>query len=415
MAVITSFAVVVGGLWYLQRRSPAVDSAQVPPTTSFVTPTEPPDSTSPTAPPTSTPPADQVPSTPAAPVDYLSECPAGSDTDALICELVHFVETTRGRPFKTFPQVELEEDSVFDDRLLSDFDEESDDLRRSGETLRSLGLIQPDADLVELFRASLEVGVVGFYRTTSEELVVRGGELGLYEQSVLVHELVHAFDDQWFDLDRPEFDGDETESASGFTAVVEGNASRVEDLWAEQLSDTDRAALRLAQTTVLSPSDLQVLRSLPRFMLELQISPYTDGLTLVRAIEARGGEAAVDEALNDPPLSTEQVLHPDDFFSGEAPLSVDTPRPDGTVIDEGVFGELGLRAWLGAQAADGWGGDGYVTYELDERVCTQLNIVMDSDSDLDELVAALGRWANAVPQNRTVTNLGRTVVVTGCV
>lgn len=415
LAVLSSFAIVVGGLWLLQRRSPSTQTAQAPPTTTFESPTTaPPATAAPTTPPPTPAPTAPAPTQPEV-LDYLSDCPTGSEVDGIICDLVHFVETTRGRPFKTFPTVELEENAVFDQRLLSDFDAESDDLRRSGETLRSLGLIPADADLVELFRASLEVGVVGFYRTDSEELVVRGGELGLYEQSVLVHELVHAFDDQWFDLDRPEFEDSDDEGGAGFTAVVEGNASRVDELWTEQLSDQERAELRLGQATALSPSDIAVLQSLPRFMLELQISPYTDGLALVTEIEASGGESAVDEALDNPPVSTEQVLHPDDFFEGETPLSVDTPRPDGTQIDSGVFGELGLRAWLGPQAAEGWGGDSYVTYETDDQVCTQLNLVMDTDTDQSELLSAATRWAGAESQNRSVTNLGRTVVIIGCV
>lgn len=56
-----------------------------------------------------------------------------------------------------------------------------------------------------------------------------------------------------------------------------------------------------------------------------------------------------------------QVLNPEDFFEREAVRSVNSPPTVGTLLDEGVFSELGLRVWLGVAASAGWGGDRYLT------------------------------------------------------
>lgn len=356
------------------------------------------------------------------PAVEVSPCPDGTPNDEIICELVHFVELARGRPFQTFPTVELEANERFDERVLAGFDDDTDDLERAGDLLRALEIIEADADLVELFRASLEVGVLGFYDTDTEELVVRGTELDLYVQSVVVHELVHAHDDQWLDLDRPELDDVDDESDFGFLAIVEGNASRIENDWIESLSGDDRTELRLLENGLLTPEELDVLLALPEFLLQTQISAYTDGLALVELIDQTGGESAVDAAFDDPPRSSEQVLHPEAYLEEAEPVPVPAIEVDGFVLDSGVFGELSIRNWLGRIAGDGWGGDSYVSFVRGDEICTSLAIVADTDGDLGEIESAANDWASGGSDRttersveRVTTSAGDTVQVTGCI
>ena len=97
--------------------------------------------------------------------------------------------------------------------------------------LEGLGLVEPDADLVESMRSLLGVGVVGFYDPETDELVVRGAALTPYVRTTIAHELIHALDDQHLDLDRPEYDEADDEVGFGFSSVVEGNARRIEDAY----------------------------------------------------------------------------------------------------------------------------------------------------------------------------------------
>ena len=342
------------------------------------------------------------------------ECPEG--VDPVVCDAVEFVQLARGRPFRTFPEVELLEDAEFDRELLRDFDEYRADLEIDDVTLTALGLLDPDLSLADVVRDSLEVGVVGFYDPETGQLVVRGGELDLYGQLVLVHELVHAFDDQWFDLNRSDFDDDEADY--GFSAVVEGNASRVEGQWRAQLSSADQAMLAREEAMALSPEDFERLANLPSIVQDLQYSPYVDGLLYVSNLDASGGEPAVDEALTEPPTSSEEVLHPDLDRTADPELQVPAPPADGAVVDEGRIGELLLRLWLGRTASEGWGGDRFVTWRGDGLDCIRVDLVGDDEDHTAEISVAATTWAGLRSSTRAVEDTtvdGRDAVrVTAC-
>ena len=232
-------------------------------------------------------------------------CPPG--VESAICEAAAYVEQVRGRPFKTFPTVELKTDADFNQALLTDFDQARADLDAQGVTLQALGLLDPVTSLADTYRDALTLGVVGFYDPKTKRLVVRSGELNLYARQTLVHELTHAFDDQYFDLNREDFaDGD---VEYGYTAVVEGNARRVDQQWSDQLSAADQAQLQQQELGLLSPQDMLRYFSLPPIIQQIQLSPYTDGLAYVRSLVAKGGEAAVDAALVNR-LRAARNLHP---------------------------------------------------------------------------------------------------------
>ena len=341
------------------------------------------------------------------------DCPVG--VDEVICRAAEFVQIQRERPFQEFPTVEILPDAEFDAALLEDFDSYTADIEAWGVTLKALGLVDPDTDLVDIYRQSLSLGVVGFYDTITGRLVVRGDDFGIYAQLVLVHELTHALDDQWFDLDREQPDG---EADYGFSAVIEGNASRVENEWREGLGPDEQSQLLQEETSALSAEDLSALLALPPVILELDYSPYTDGLIYTSTVAAAGGEAAVDEALTDPPTSSEEVLHPSTDRATDPEDVVDIPPADGEVAEEGRLGELLVTQWLGRSAATGWGGDGYASWTDEQgRSCIVADMVADDASELEELRTAAEGWA-ADGADRTVEDIdlaaGTGIRATGC-
>lgn len=345
----------------------------------------------------------------------LVACPA--EYDQVICDAAAFVQRERERPFKEFPVIELLDDAAFDAALLSDFVEYQDELIEDERVLKALGLMPSDTDLVEAFRSLLEAGVLGFYDPEIKRLVVRGGEFDLFGQAILVHELVHAFDDQWFDLNRPDYENDDQEYA--FSAVVEGNASRVEEAWRNQLSQADRAALQAQEFGALSPEDLNRLRLLPEVILQLQASPYVDGLRYVERMEEVGGEQAIDDSLTVAPRSSEEILQRGNLFEEElAIVDVQTPPAEGPTLSEGRLGELMLRLWLDEGAAAGWGGDRYVVWEDGARTCMTVDLAADTATDLLEMETAAAQWQTAQAELRTVSTIAtadRTLVrVIGC-
>ncbi len=342
-------------------------------------------------------------------------CP--TEYDQVICDAAAFVQRERERPFKEFPVVELLDDAEFDAALLTDFAEYEEELVEDERVLKALGLIPTSIDLVEAFRALLEAGVLGFYDPEIKRLVVRGGEFDLFGQSILVHELVHAFDDQWFDLNRPDYENDDQEYA--FSAVVEGNASRVEETWRNELSIEDKAALQAQEFSSLSPEDLNQIRMLPGVILQLQASPYIDGQRYVDRLHEVGGEKAVDDSLAVAPRSSEEILHEGNLFEEElAIVDVATPTPDGQTLSEGRLGELMLQLWLDENAATGWGGDRYVVWDNGAQTCLTVDLAADTPTDLLEMETSAAQWQAALPDLRTVTTIStadRTLVrAVGC-
>ncbi len=367
-----------------------------------------------TVPPT-TEPGDESSTTTESDEESSLACPDG--VDPVICEAAAFVEEVRGRPFKTFPTVTLLSDAELDAALAAELDAATNDIATDGVVLQALGLLEPDQSYVEVFRQLLAVGVVGFYDPDDGRLVVRGTELDLYAQGVLVHELTHAFDDQWFDIGREQVDD---EAAYGFTAVVEGNASRLDQLWVASLDAEDRALHAQQERDAITDADLAIFASLPEVARLLQASPYVDGLTYVADLAAEGGEDAVDEALTTPPTSSEEVLHPGVDRAIDLEIVVPIPAVDAGVepLEDGRLGELLVRLWLGRVAADGWGGDRYVSWRAGSASCIRVDLITDSAADQEDLEGAVEAWVDIDPTRRGAvpvqTEAGALLRVTGC-
>lgn len=315
-----------------------------------------------------------------------------------------FVETQRGLEFREPVDVTIINDDEFTELLLEDFEEDQGDLEILERLLAALGLMEPGTDVVEGTRGMLGGGVLGFYDTEEKRLVVRGTELTPLVRATLVHELVHALDDQWFGLHRPDYADLEDETSFGFVAVVEGNARRIEEIWLAQLSQDEQEELRSEQARMAMGMDLD---GIPWILLELIAVPYEAGLDLVLELLAAGGEELVDEALQEPPTTSSQVLHPDRFLDGVERVPVDPPPAEGEIFDEGIFGELSLRLVLesavppseAASAASGWRGDWFVAWEEEDGTdCVRVDTEVADEGGRDQLAAALDEYAAQRPR-----------------
>ena len=62
----------------------------------------------------------------------------------------------------------------------------------------------------------------------------------------------------------------------------------------------------------------------------LLLFPYEDGMRFVADIYRAGGLELVNRMYEQPPVSTEQILHPNKYLEGELPTPVNVPSaPDG--------------------------------------------------------------------------------------
>jgi hypothetical protein len=337
----------------------------------------------------------------------------------VVAEVEQFVSKQRGLAFKRAVPVQLLDGTKFKARLLADAEDDKADTEVDARVLHALGLIDEGVDLYRVLLRFVGDAVVGFYDTRTHELVVRAGSITPYARATLAHELTHALDDQWFDLERPELDerGND-EAALAFGALVEGDAVRVEDAYRATLNRAERLQASFEETRLASQVDLH---GVPDVVPQIISFPYAQGPAFVRALLDAGGERRVDAAFADPPLTSEDVLDPAGWLAGASAVAVAPPKADGPELDHGIYGEstleLTLAPSIGGEraraAADGWGGDRYVAWDAGGgKVCVRARFAMDTGKDLDQLTAALRTWTK--DSGATVDRGPTTVAFTVC-
>jgi hypothetical protein len=330
---------------------------------------------------------------PAVPEVTPIDCP--QQTPGPICEAAEFVQVQTGRAFREFPAHELLDEDAFRDQV---FDEErtEEDLAQveaTARTMVAIGLIDPDLDLLATLEDLVAASALGLYDIEDDVLYVRGTEFTPLVRIVMVHELVHALDDQWFDLGRLHDDELDSEEAFGFLSLIEGHARVIENRYRETLPAAERSQAVQEELRLVLESGIDVL-SIPPVLLEQLGAPYLLGERLVEAILAEGGVEGLAEAFADPPTTASQVLHPERYFAREPAVEVAAPPADGEIVDSEVVGELGFRFWLDDdEAAVGWAGDRYVTWDDGTAACLRVDVVMQTPADLERLRAAFAEWA----------------------
>lgn len=259
--------------------------------------------------------------------------------------------------------------------LLHKLDEELGDerARHLAESYRLLGLISPGADLRALLLDVYREQVAGFYDPDSTALFVLDDQPREAVESLLLHELVHAVQDQSVDLDAltdPALGNDRRMAAQ---AAIEGHATLVmlEFMFerggagAVDLAEVPELAGQLRPALEEARTQYPALAAAPAIVQEGLLFPYVEGASYVLEVwrrgEARG--SVLGERL---PRSTEQVLDPGRLLGSEPDvpheLSVRSVSPAHEIVFEETLGQAELRvllrAWgLDPSLAEGWGGD----------------------------------------------------------
>jgi hypothetical protein len=332
--------------------------------------------------------------------DSSASSSAEPDLPTAVRDIEAFVERERGLTFKTAVDVQL----VTDDQIVQMLDQQLVKDRPSvleqQEVLRALGLIPPTFDLTAAQKDLLENTVLGFYDPETKKLVVRGTQVTPLVRDTLAHELTHALDDQWFDLNRPQLDNADDETGFGFDALTEGDAHRVEAAYLSSLSPGEQAEVKQEELALVAAHP--ELLTVPPVLQDIVQEPYIDGEALVQAILDAGSRERLDAAFQQPPTTSEQVIDPAKFLDGEQAVPVAVPAADGTVLNKGVLGAFMFEeTLLGSMrtsdvdtAVAGWGGDQYVTWlDASGNTCLRDTFVGDTPDDTQKLADALNQWA----------------------
>ena len=150
---------------------------------------------------------------------------------------------------------------------------------------------------------------------------------------MLAHELSHALADQNFNLARFIRQGRKSDDgASARLAVMEGQATW---LMSEFLARKTGQSLKNSPSLVAMMSNLSengagqypVFESAPLYERVTLIFPYTKGMLFQNAVFERDGQEAFEEVFRKPPVSTQQILHPEKYFAGTKPTEPPVPDP----------------------------------------------------------------------------------------
>lgn len=272
--------------------------------------------------------------------------------------------------------------------VIRDLDETTtaEEFEATTKTLSKLGMIARDFRLRDYIVSLLREQVAGFYEPKTQEFYLASWIPLSEQRTVIAHELVHALQDQHFNLRRferwPEGDSDAELAAH---ALVEGEATLVMLQY-----DFEDRGLRIDLTklgslteTLASQTDPEeeakypVLANAPRVLRETLQFPYLYGAGFVQSVLKNGSWQALNNSYENLPASTEQILHPQRFLARDNPVKIELGDLLGTLgkewkqADVDVNGEFGYRLLLSEfinkqtarAAAEGWGGDRYALYE----------------------------------------------------
>jgi hypothetical protein len=304
----------------------------------------------------------------------------------------------------------------------------AEDAKSDAEILSAMGLLDADFDLLTFYQELYAEQVAGYYDNETKEMyVVSDGGFGGMERMTYAHEFTHVLQDQNYDMENGLNYNDETckadsEYCAAVSALIEGDASLSEYYWFFKYgTDKDKQQLTEFQQSYTSP----VYDSAPAYMKMDFLFPYDQGYNFANALYGEGGWDAIDAAYANPPVSTEQILHPE-RYPDDTPIKVTVPDMLGKLgngweeVDRNVMGEWYTYLILAygrdtsfqiddetaKTAAEGWGGDTYVYYtntNNDKFAFVWLS-QWDTAADADEFYQASltygnARWGETTPSD----------------
>lgn len=349
--------------------------------------------------------------------------PEPSRQARLIDKMLHRVELARGlKATKPVPGVLLDRAALIarvKEHVTQELPPEA--IRNEGLTLQLLGFVPVDFDYEQAEYKLLQEQLAGYYEPADGTMYLASDLDDADAEATLAHELVHALQDQRWNLqERSKYRPGQGDLSEAVSALAEGDATSA-------MFDVTiaRAAPGSGKTAVDVPDEVfaEQIRngmnegpsaSAPHIMRTSLAAPYIYGTQLVHALRRQAGWYEVDRAWDNPPTTTEQILHVEKWRAHEPALAVPAPSftalgSGWTASDEDSEGELGTRLafeeWMpakeAAEASSGWGGDRGVLLTKGDLSAFAWTVRFDPGKTKDELaqrsystlVAALGGTA----------------------
>ena len=290
----------------------------------------------------------------------------------MVKRMMPVVAQAAGLPFKREPVVLRRSRAQVRDYVIHKFDEDLPPGELAGlqSGLRLFGLIPQTLELRPTMIDLLTEQIAGYYDPDSNALYIPSDIEPFQLRVVVSHELVHALQDQYIQLDSIINQHGRNDRRSAAQAVLEGQATvaQIPVLMPEQNPDTLPLGWFWRQRAVMAQQQAQMkeFARAPLWLREGLIFPYLGGADFIVWFRHKYFGRSVLDAM---PASTEQILHPDRYDAKDQPADVTfTGAAADTVQFEDNLGEYEIRLLfqqhLGDEAesirlASGWDGDRY--------------------------------------------------------
>jgi hypothetical protein len=352
-------------------------------------------------------------------------------------QMVSTLAEITGWPVKRRVPSEVLSKDKFQRYLSSHIKDSSHDKETRAEelALKMFGLVPQDFNLGRETEELLGEQAAAFYDYKKKRLyIIDSTPAGEEQQMALVHELAHALADQQHPLGKYLNQGSpDSDASTAREAVMEGQATWL--TWAyeaKRAGGKGEVPLRLLDQLTQENSDnpeFPVLDKTPLYMRESLLFPYNQGARFQDAVYRKMGRDAFEAVFAQAPTSTQQILHPTDYFDKTAPVSVEPLGIDKIEgkqagqfrgVMEGAVGEFDhailLRQYVGeregSEAARHWRGGSFRLYEHKKDNYPVLSYVSQWDS-LDSARAYFvlyqrvlkGKWKKMEVTSATATEV----------
>lgn len=313
------------------------------------------------------------------------------------------IEKALGVKFKTPPKLEIRSRDQVRDFLLARLrDPESEKQLANDEAVyKLLGLVRDTMSLPDFYVKVLTEQIMGFYDPKTKVLYVVDGAPEEYVGITIMHELVHALQDQYVSLDSLEHITGDDDRALAAQAVVEGQATYEQAYIMAGGAGNIAAQLpggweSIRETIRQSQKSQPIFASAPMVIQETLLFPYINGADFIRRFT---GREAGKLPFADMPVTTKQLMHDSAYFvtPRDVPSEITLPAIPGTV-DQNNFGEFGTRLVVyqhtrdqdaSIRASNGWDGDRYALVKTPQGNALVWVTVWDRPGDAAEFMSAL--------------------------
>ena len=269
-----------------------------------------------------------------------------------------------------------------------------------------IGLIPEDYEykegMIELYLSSLG----GYYEPGKKLFVMADWLPDGMQANVIAHELTHALQDQHFSLESfIDPNSNNSDSMVARSALVEGDATAVMLDYSRRLSGRPSIATEqvVSQRILnsLGSSNSPTFQAAPKSLQALMTFPYKEGLVFAHALMREGGYDMVSRAFQEPPRSSREILHPEEYLTrvrGNRKASLISPPETLEALPkvyEDRIGEFGLRAlfsnYIGSsrqreEIAAGLSDDVIALYQKEDQRSLYWQLEWDSSKDKDTFV-----------------------------